>query len=562
MVSALGLGGWWAWPIVFPALPDGWLSTLAKADAALVQNRFDGARAVLEKIPPSLPVAGWLQWEKRVQAVASATGAWKWASETAAAAQAQYPGNPDLAAYLTWTLLQDGRPAEASRVAARTLPGTAWEGLAVQASIEAAGLASGDWAGFRQTLAEPSEASFQLYERLLTLSSDPLLRKNALLSALSRGDLDSARDHLGVLTPDQRDLPPFDRLQGLLAYDQGDWARAAALLKRLPHNRPENLLVLADVYLHLGDPVQAEWIYDQLLADSGEEPPVSLIVNRATLALDRGEPAQALALLEASPSLQRAPEGDRIRLLILEARFALGESAAVLRSLVSLLEEGGESDRALEAELLKDRLFPDLVSVPRLWSLLHRHPAHGPLAERLAWLQLEAQDQEGALRALDLHRTALEASGQKEPWWSHFLRALILASENRLEEADRSFAQVPPAWRSAVFYADWALNAAVLAQQTGDQRKPWLDSGHERLTRALDLLPPSQSPEALHRRSLWLTRRGELATALIPLELPALRGSLRSAATEDFRQAVQLDDDNLRASFLLRQTLAVTQEKP
>jgi hypothetical protein len=563
VIGALGWGAWWSWPILFPSLPSAWLSSLAKADAALVQNRPDLARTVLNRPPKNLPVMGWLQWEKRVQAVAVQTGAWAWASKTATAAQSQYPGNADLAAYLVWTLLRDHRADEAAALAAKVLKGTAWQGLELQARVEAEGLASGNWSALRETLADPSSASYQVYSRLASLDPDSGIRKNALLSALAAGQLDVAREHLGVLTPAQRDRPPFDRLQGLMAYDQGDWARAAALLKSLSQRQSETLLVLADVYLHLGDPDQARIIYDQLLADHPNEISLSLGVNRATLALDQGDPAKALDLL--TRTMAAHPEGnwDKVRLLILEARFQLGEKDAVKTALDTLIGASPESTLSIEAELLKGRLFPDWSSPPRLWSLLHRHPDFSPLAERLAWLLMASQDYSGANRVLDLHEQALKKAGQEPPWWSKELRAFLLAVEDRLSESSEVFAAVPSSWRDATFYANWSFVSLIQAQQADpDARKALFDDAMENLTKALDLLPPASDPAMLKRRSLWLTRRGELQSALVPLQNPAQRGPLRSAAAEDFRQATQLDPDNLRASFLLRQSLAANEEKP
>ncbi|HTH12883.1 MAG TPA: tetratricopeptide repeat protein [Spirochaetia bacterium] len=561
VVGVLGAGLWAAWPILFPPVPSGWLSTLSKADAALLQNRPDLARAALTPVPKGLPVGAWLQWEKRVQAVAQKTGNWTWAAQNAAAARAQYPGNTDLTAYLVWTLVQDHRASEASTLADKVLKGTGWDSLATQARVEAADLASGDWSGLRATLAEPTATSLAAYGRLVTLDDEPGLRKNALLAALSQGRLDQARDHLSALTPAQRDQPPFDRLQGLMAYDQGDWTRAAALLKSLAQARPDTLMVLADVYLHLGDGDQARIVYDQMLADHPDNLVPALAVNRATLALDQGDPAKAMELLTKVSS--DGPGVDQVKLLTLEARFRLGESDAVKTALDGLVEKGNESPLALDAELLKGRLFPDWNSVPRLWSLVHRHPVSQPLVERLAWSLVQTQDFAGAHRALDLHLAALKKAGVEVPWWVSELRALLFAVEDRLPEASEAFDTVPAAWRDATFYADWALVALTQAQQADPQaKKPLLDASLERLTRGLDLLPPSSEAQALVRRSLWLTRRAEVETSLLPYQNPGPRGTLRSAAAEDLRQAVQLDPDNLRASFLLRQAQASPQESP
>ena len=563
MVS-LVWGAWWSWPILFPAASSGWLSILSKADAALLQNRPDLARTILEPLPKQLPVNGWLQWEKRVHSVATQTQAWTWASQVAATAQAQYPGNIDLTAYLVWTLLQDQKASEAVVWARKVLKGTSWDGLAIQAEVESLGLASGDWSALKNSLTEPSPDSLVLYERLSNVVDDPGIRKNALLTALSQGRLDAARQYLNVLTPEQRDLAPFDRLQGLMAYDQGDWSRAAALLKTLAHGQKENLLVLADVYLHLGDQAQATIIYDQLLADYPAELPLVLGVNRATLALDQNDPVAALKLLNRVVEVHPFEGAEKTRLLILEARFRLGETEAVRTTLDQILDqgEGRESTLSLEAELLKGRLFPEWVSVPRLWSLLHRHADFSPLAERLTWLLLVGQDYPGAHRVLDIHERSLKALGQESPWWSRQLRALILAGEDRLVEASQAFESVPSAWRDATFWANWSLTSLVQAQKTGvDDRKIFLDDALEKLSRALDILSPGSEPLALQRRSLWLTRRGELQSSLVPFQNPAQRGALRSAAVEDFRQAVDLDPENLRALFLLRQAESDKQEK-
>jgi len=556
LIAALAAGAWWAWPILFPGLPDGWLSTLARADAALLQNRPDLAKAALTPIPEKLPVSGWLQWEKRVERTAALTGDWKWAAASAEPARAQYPGNADLTAFAVWTLLRDHRPAEASPLAEKTLKDTPWDGLRVQAGVEAAGLASDDWSDLRAKVAEPGQS--EIWDRLASFDSGPEVSRNALLAALGDGRLDAARQHLDALSPLQRDKPPFDRLQALIAYDQGDFGRAAALLKSLPQ-QTDTLLVLADVYLHLGDPEQARIIYDQMLAEHPDQISAALAVNRASLALDT-DPALALSVLSRVTDADAAG-WDRIKLLTLEARFRAGDTEAVRALLDRIVEGERESPLGLDAELLKGRLMPEWSSAPRLWSLLHRHPDYQPLAERLAWLLLANQDYAGAHRALDLHEAALAKQGLEPPWWSRFLRGLLFAAENKLPQASDTMAEVPEPWRDATFWADWALMASVAAQQTPSGREALLDDALERLNKALDLLPPSAGPEPLKRRSVWLTRRGEVQTALVPLSAKDAARQFRDDAQRDFTQAVELDGSNLKAAFLLRQA-AVSQEKP
>jgi tetratricopeptide (TPR) repeat protein len=558
LTAALAAGGWWAWPILFPSLPSGWLSTLARADAALLENRPDLAKAALDPLPSALPVSGWLQWEKRVARTAALTKDWKWATESAAPAHAQYPGNTDLTAFEVWALLQDHRAAEALPLAEKVLKGTPWDSLRIQATVEAAGLATEDWSDLRGKLADPGVSD--VWDKLSGVDSSPEVNKNALLAALADGRMDAARAHLDALSPLERDKPPFDRLQALMAYDQGDFGRAAALLKSLPH-QPDMLLVLADVYLHLGDPDQARLIYDELLAEEPNHVPLALAVNRAELALDDDPQLAVNVLSRVTEGFDQAGLG-KVKLLTLEARFRMGETDAVRVALDRLVAGENESALGLDAELLKGRLMPEWSSVPRLWSLLHRHPESQPLAERLTWLLLAGQDYDGAHRALDLHAAVLNKEGQDPPWWVKFLQGLIFAAENKLPQASDALASVPAPWRDATFWADWALIASVSAQLAPDsERESLLNDALERFNRALDELPPSATADQLKRRSLWLTRRGEVQTALVPLSNREEGQKLKDAARRDLTQAVQLDTTNLKAAFLLRQILAVTQEK-
>ncbi len=569
LAGALAVGGWWAWPLVFPTQPPGFLSRLAKADSALQQGRPEAARKALEPWPEGISAGQWAQWEKRIHSLAVLTKDWKWAESGARKALEQFPGNPDLGAFLTWVLLKSGRPAEGLTIAEKTLLGTAWEPLLVQARVEnglfKSGVTSDGWATLSVALASPEGGSPELYEKILGLAPEALLKKNALLEALSVGRVDMARKYLDSLTENQRNQPPFDRLQAYMAYDQEDWLRSAALLRNLGASDGSTYQVLADVYLHLQEFEQARIIYDQMLADATDPKaiPASLYLNRATIALIQKDPGTALALLNRAllSSGQDTTGINQIRLLLLEARQALGEDAEVRLQLDKVLGNGEESAFQLEAELLKYRLFPQMLSLPRLWSLMHRHPDYPPLVERLVWLLIQQKDFSGAQRALDLFQAKLDRS-KEPPWWSLHYQSLLLALQNQFAGSILALEKIPAQWRDTSYYTNLALVQTVRSRQVEEESKTVLLNGAlESDTKALDLVSAGKGSEELSLRSRLLAHRGLVTWSLVPYQKPSSRKKWKELALEDLRKAVQLDPENLRAAFLLRQA-ASTQDAP
>jgi len=88
-----------------------------------------------------------------------------------------------------------------------------------------------------------------------------------------------------------------------------------------------------------------------------------------------------------------------------------------------------------------------------------------------------------------------------------------------------------------------------------------LENALENVTRALNLLPPNADRNSLILRSRLLTQRGSIEWALVAWQKPNARKTFRNLALDDLNKASQLDPDNLRAAFLLRQT-ATLQETP
>ncbi|MEI8092741.1 MAG: hypothetical protein WCG80_00855 [Spirochaetales bacterium] len=576
LLSSLGAAGWWAWPLVFPPERPGLLSRLAKADSALQQGRADLARKALEPWPEGLSAGQWLQWEKRIHSIVVKTKEWGWAASAAHLATAQFPGNTELAAFETWVLLKAGRAGEALGVSEKLLAKTVWAPLLGQARLEAGLFAakpgeprdsSSDWLALRQALATSEAADPELYGRVLELAPDDLLRKNALLVALAQGRLDLAQGFLGALSPSERGVPPFDKLQALMAYDQEDWARSAALLRNLAVSDPTTHQVLADVYLHLGELEQARLIYDQVLADSSpsEILPPSLYLNRATIALIQSDPGLALALLNRALVTRSSESGtplNAIRLLLLEARRDLGEESEVRAQLDKVLGDGQETPFQLEAELLKYRLFPEMESVPRLWSLMHRHPDTPPLVERLVWSQLIVKDYPAAQKALDLYRQKSKPVTELPWWWSSY-QGLLLALDGDLQGAEKTWEEVPAAWRDTSFHANLAQVQTSLSRRAPeDQRQVLLERALDNDTKALDLLPTGNGRQDLILRSQLLAHRGTVSWSLVAFQKPSLRQRWKDLALDDLRKASQLDANNLRAAFLLRQSASALQEVP
>ena len=569
LAGSLAVGGWWAWPLVFPSQPPGFLSRLAKADSALQQGRPEVARKTLEPWPEGISAGQWAQWEKRIHALVLVSKDWKWAESGGRKALEQFPGNSDLGAFLTWILLKSGHSAEALAIAEKTLKGTAWESLLVQARVEnglfKVGLADEGWAALGASLASPDAGSPELYEKVLELAPEAQIKKNALLEALSVGRVDLAKNYLGSLTENQRSQAPFDRLQAYMAYDQEDWLKSAALLRNLGTSDTATYQVLADVYLHLQQFEQARIIYDQILADTADPKaiPDSIYLNRATIALFEKDPGTALALLNRAllSAGQDSTGIDQIRLLLLEARQALGEGAQVRAQLDKILGNGEESAFQLEAELLKYRLFPEMMSLPRLWSLMHRHPDYPPLVERLVWLLLQQRDFLGAQRALNLFQAKVDPS-KGPPWWYLHYQSLLLALQNDLAGSLGALEKIPAPWRDTSYYANLAMVQTVRSRQVeADSRAVLLDGALEADTKALDLVSAGIGNSDLSLRSRLLAHRGIVTWSLVPYQKPSSRPKWKELALEDLRKSVQLDPENLRAAFLLRQATS-TQETP
>jgi tetratricopeptide (TPR) repeat protein len=311
--------------------------------------------------------------------------------------------------------------------------------------------------------------------------------------------------------------------------------RAAALCGERP-DAPR--LVLAEVCLQQGRLDEAERYYDQVLADDPGNARARLGLGR--LALERGNPRDALAHLEQSSSHTSTQKASRV--LLAQAHQRLGDTAAADR------------ERARTLDLPADRPWPD------------------PFQEEVLSLMLGKQARLARLQTL--HREGRTAEARElarkleqdypDVYWLVEGRGLI--AQGDLTSAERAL-------RKAVELAPGSVDAhfdlgSVLFEQRSYQdaaecfRKvtelePGYGPAHLRLGRSLD----AQGDRAGALRAL------EAAVQYMPQQAEAHRefgallareGRLHEAASQ-LRQALQLQPEDAKARELLDQ---VTKRAP
>ncbi|NNM67999.1 MAG: tetratricopeptide repeat protein [Spirochaetales bacterium] len=557
IAGAVVFGFWNFLPVLFPPVSGILPSELTRIDGDLVSGRLLQAKTELLGFKANSSARDWLSILKRAVAVSSQTGDWNLTLTLAQRAVAQFPGNQSLTAVRVWSALKSGEPQKALQWGTG-LQGTSWENFWLEAQVESQNWKKAStadtWYQLREDFSSPETVPLDFYTHVLSQDSDPSLIKDAVLSALSQNRLELAKKYLANLSLQQLHEQPFDQLQALLAYDEGAWGQAGTWLQVLSssQNRLSKLL-LANIFLKLGNTNSARVVLDNIL-ESGVRPlPSSIYWDRVYLALQNKNISLAAKILaeaknDGAFSGENAREGE---LLDWQVRFQLGDTQKVLAEMNKVIlaaKDSGDTEFSTETELLRMQLWSRFFSLPRLWSLFHEFPAFAPLVERLCWNLVQNGEWDRSERVLDEY---LQKAPDAPLWWVWYYRGLAAAHEKKFSQSWDDFQQIDRFKRDSYFHFNLGLVCLLASQDDVKTKKSdWLEKAGREFSEALDNLTP---PRDLKFQSKILFYRAKASLALMPMLVPNLAAPAHDQAMQDLKTATTLDPDNLDAAFLLRE---------
>jgi predicted negative regulator of RcsB-dependent stress response len=313
-------------------------------------------------------------------------------------------------------------------------------------------------------------------------------------------------------------------LMATLAYDIGDWGRAADLLAPIPSNEAASLALRGDVMYLAGKSDTARRAYEALFLTGYPFGPVSY--NNAALLYPEKE-ARVQLLRDG---LLRYP-GDAMLLAALidyEGREAGEEQLSILAGRfspsvgVAAEQPTSARDRLVYYLLTQADSRPPAANAAQLWSIANAYPQDATALRYLAWYlsELGRVEELGSLmneRGAEVSRSLV------------FYRALFHNSEGRPEAAFLDFR----AAHEALFSWEAGHNAAVLAMELG------------RFSEALQLLDEAQG-EPWYQ--LTDSRRGRLKVLEARVRL---RQGDTEAARRSLREALALAPGDTTAILLI-----------
>lgn len=327
---------------------------------------------------------------------------------------------------------------------------------------------------------------------------------NGVLQLASGGFLRDARregDGFGL-----SEVDPV--LMATLAYDLGDWNRAAELLGPMPRNDEASLALRGDVMYLAGKTETARHAFEALFLTGYPFGPVSFN-NAALLFPNREARVQTLrqgllrypgdAMLLAALIDYEGTQAAEDQLSILEARVSRGVG-------VGAEEPASARDRLIHYLLTEADSRPPDSNAAQLWSISNRYPRDVTALRYLSWYL-------SGIGRLDELESLVSERGAEVSRSLVFYRALFHNSRGRREAAFLDFRTA----HEALFSWEAAHNAAVLALELG------------RFSEALALLDEAQREPWYH---LTDSRRGRL-------KLLEARVHLRQGDTEAARRSLR-----------------------
>jgi len=504
-------------------------SLVARLDGELASGAVGTARGdlgALRALPRS--EGDLLRILRRARAVGSATGDWNPLQSLAARALSLRPGSAALRAVAAYADLRAGRLSDAERTLAH---GRLPEDAAAMLRGETALRRGLPWAGAdaltRDVLSLRGIEDPAAYSGAALRAGDDRLSLDAALLFMGEGSTEKAR----LIVEETLGSSPFDDAASAILYDSGDSVgalRRLELVRAMRGDTARIALFSADILQSLGRRGEAE----QRLLQSVSLDPEASWTAWADLAYDaaaRGD--EAAADQRIATGLAHFPHSPE--LVIARARLALkrgdpGQALVILQPL--LKEEPGNVDATLlSLDIVAPSLSPEARRA-RLWKLYNLNPADPRAFSSLMEALLGVQDWQGASIAI----AQREAAGGQPDADLLLIQGVVQGMQGQVAEAVRLFQRAAEARPDGSARYDMAL--VLLASGNTRGALESLDTAELEYQKAGD--PARQAGFA----SRVLEVRGEA------LMLEGRSSAARTALT----RALAEDPGNLRASLLLR----------
>ena len=387
------------------------------------------------------------------------------------------------------------------------------------------------WAGSdaltRELIALESSRSPAAFVAAAGRTGEKRLALDGALLEMQQGATSAALQAARSTLDDER----FDEPAGLMLYDAGDFAAAAARLERRDRQKPgitAMSLVLADVFASRGDDARSERLLAGVLPLA---PTVSWTpyADLAFFAARRGDPTAAKRHLDNG--LAFFPRSRELRLMKARVEILAGSPQAAEMVLGDILADRPDDTEAalLLLGLRSPTMSPEELRAS-LWRLFNAAPADPPVFAMLASSLVAAQDWEGMQIAMKQH----QASGGQPDAQVLMFQGLAAAMQGDDAGATAAFR------RSAVLAKNGLarFNIALLLVRRGAARAALaeLDSAAAEVE---ETASPGQREQLLSRVE---TLRG--AARLLDGDVTGAGSALARARA--------LDPHNLRAGLLLR----------
>ncbi len=502
---------------------------LERLDGDLAQGSLSTARdemLALKTFPRG--EADILRILKRALAVSRAGGDWTVLQAVSAPALASRPSSRDIRAVAAYSQLRTGRLAEAEKtLSTGSLPPSAGEFLRGEAALRRGSPWTGSDALTRDLLALRRSTDAAAYASAALRTGDQRLFLDAALLSMGAGRVDQAL----TLVKERLDDTQFAEPSAAILYDAGDDNGALGRLSALEAVRGKT----ARTSFLAADALQAIGHFPESAARLAEgvdlDPGLSWIPY-ADLAYDAAvEGRYAEADEHISDGLRRFP-GSR-ELVMARARLAVkrGDPGQALSILQPVLKaDPGNVDAALLAlDLQSPSLSPEARRA-RLWKLFNVNPVDSRALSSLLDALFAVQDWEGAAIALRQR----EAAGGATDAGLLLLQGTVAAMQGDAARAVALFQKASAVRPDGKARFDMAL----VLLSTGNTRGAV--SSVDMAALEFDRAGDAAIRDAFQSRVMEV--RGE---ALL------LGGNARGAQTA-LAQSLRLDPTNLRASLVLR----------